>query len=335
MEFDRGREKEPSYILSSGEPDRPEKNKPVEPGWPFAPAKPDFRDARIEGFADWLTATENPFFARVDVNRLWQWHYGEGLQKTPSDFGTLGGAPSNQPLLDWLAAEFVARKFSMKEINRLMVTSETYKRSSTIDPLTATANTKIDPANDYLWSFRLTRLEAEPIWDYILSSAGTLDLAVGGPSFDIASSDAPRRGAGGGGRGNGAPPAPPNRRGAYMIRGFSTSRDVVPNFLQSFDVDDGRLPCPQRTRTVTAPQGLFLMNSDEIEKASSLFAERLRKEAGADLGAAVDLGYRIAIGRRPSGGEKDETLTYLQNDPARLKGFAWLLFNLDEFVFVR
>jgi hypothetical protein len=77
------------------------------------------------------------------------------------------------------------------------------------------------------------------------------------------------------------------------------------------------------------------MNSDEIEKATAKFAERLQKEAGADLGAAVDLGYRIALGRHASGGEKDEALTYLANDPARLKGFAWLLFNLDEFVFVR
>ncbi len=129
VEVDRGREKQQSYILASGEPDRPEKNKPVEPGWPFAPAKPDFRDGRIEGFADWLTAPENPFFARVAVNRLWQWHFGEGLQKTPSDFGMLGGAPTHPKLLDWLAAEFVARKFSMKEMNRLMVTSETYKRA--------------------------------------------------------------------------------------------------------------------------------------------------------------------------------------------------------------
>jgi hypothetical protein len=335
VEIDRGREKEQSYVLSSGEPDRPEKDKPVEPGWPFAPAKPDFRDGRIEGFADWLTAPENPFFARVAVNRLWQWHYGEGLQKTPSDFGTLGGMPTNPELLDWLAAEFVARKFSMKEMNRLMVTSETYQRASAIDPAVLSTNSKIDPANDYLWSFRLNRLEAEPIWDGILASAGTLDLAVGGPSFDIASSETPRRGNGGGGRGNGAAPAPANRRGAYMIRGFSTSRDVVPNFLQAFDVDDGRLPCPLRTRTVTAPQGLFLMNSDEVEKATAKFAERLQQEAGADLGAAVDLGYRIALGRHASGGEKDEAMTYLANDPARLKGFAWLLFNLDEFVFVR
>ncbi len=96
VEWDRSRETEKSYILTSGEPDRPEKDKPVEPGWPFAPAKIDFREGRIETFSDWLTAPQNPMFARVAVNRLWQWHFGEGLQKNPSDFGTLGGTPSNR-----------------------------------------------------------------------------------------------------------------------------------------------------------------------------------------------------------------------------------------------
>jgi len=120
-----------------------------------------------------------------------------------------------------------------------------------------------------------------------------------------------------------------------MIRGFSTSRDVVPNFLQSFDVDDGRLPCPLRTRTVTAPQGLFLMNSEEVEKASVKFGERMAKEANGNIPAAIDLGYRIVIGRSPSPGEKDAALSYVKDDPERLKGMAWLLFNLDEFLFVR
>jgi hypothetical protein len=120
-----------------------------------------------------------------------------------------------------------------------------------------------------------------------------------------------------------------------MIRGFSTNRDVVPNFLQVFDVDDGRAPCPIRTQTVTAPQGLFMMNSDEIDKASAKFAERLRKEAGGDIRSAVDLGFRIALARTPSAAEKDSALSYIQDDPARLKGFAWLLFNLDEFIYMR
>jgi hypothetical protein len=126
-----------------------------------------------------------------------------------------------------------------------------------------------------------------------------------------------------------------NRRGAYIVRGFSTSREVVPNFLQSFDVDDGRAPCPVRTQTVTAPQGLFLMNSPEIEKASTMFAERLTKESAGELPKAVDLGYRIALSRPPSPGEKDNALSYVGTDPKRLKNLAWLLFNLDEFIYVQ
>ena len=120
-----------------------------------------------------------------------------------------------------------------------------------------------------------------------------------------------------------------------MIRGFSTSADVVPNFLQAFDVDDGRVPCPMRTQTVTAPQGLFMMNSDEIENASAKLAARLQKESGGDLQNAVDLAYRLTLDRPPSPAEKDRALTYIDGDPARLKGFAWLLFNLDEFIYVR
>ena len=312
VEVDRAKEFQPSFVLTSGDPDRPEKDKPVAPGWPFAPNDLDFREGRVEAFSDWLTAPENPLFARVAVNRLWQWHFGEGLEKSVSDFGKLGGEPSNPPLLDWLASEFVARHFSMKQMTRLMVTSDTYKLSSESGQ---SENAKLDPEDTWFWRFRLQRLEAEPIWDAILAAAGTLDLTVGGRSFEIS--------------------ANANRRGAYMVRGFSTNRDVVPTFLQAFDVDDGRAPCPMRTQTVTAPQSLFLMNSDQVESASAQLAERLRKERGGDLPAAVDLGYRLTVARPPSSAEKDRALTYLAGDAGRLKGFAWLLFNLDEFIYVK
>jgi hypothetical protein len=120
-----------------------------------------------------------------------------------------------------------------------------------------------------------------------------------------------------------------------MTRGFSTNSEVTPNFLQVFDVDDGRAPCPIRTQTVTAPQGLFMMNSEEIESASVKLADRLQKESGGDLKAAVDLGYKLTFGRPPSAVEKDRALSYIESDPARLKGFAWLLYNMDEFIYVR
>jgi hypothetical protein len=307
-----------SYQLTSAEPDRPELNHEVQPGWPFAPADVDYRDGRREAFSDWLTAPQNPMFARVAVNRLWQWHFGEGLEKTPNDFGTLGGMPSNPKLLDWLAAEFVARGFSMKQMHRLIVTSDTYKLASEADPSVDADNLKRDPADTFLWHFRLERLEAEPIWDSILAAGGNLDLTLGGASFDPADV----------GQHN-------NRRAAYMVRGYSTNGEVTPGFLRSFDVDDGRTPCPVRTQTVTAPQALFAMNSPEIDRATAKFAERLKQESKGDLHAAIDLGYRMALGRPPSTDEAAHAQTYLRDDPARLKGFAWLLLNLDEFVYVR
>ncbi len=332
VEVDPQKATETSYILTSGDPDRPEKNHEVTPGWPFAPETIDFREGRIEAFTDWLCTPENPLFARVAVNRLWQWHFGEGLQKTSSDFGLLGGSPSNPKLLDWLAAEFASRKFSMKAMHRLMVTSETYKLASDADAAVTRANGKADSENAYLWRFRLQRLEAEPVWDSIFTVAGTLDPAVGGSSFDVAT-PAGRRGGRGGN--TSADAKTTTRRAAYMVRGYSTSRDVTPVFLQAFDVDDGRAPCPLRTQSVTSPQALFLMNSNEIERASAKVGERLKKESGGDLTKAVDLAFQIGIARPPSPSEKARALEYLDNDPDRLKGLAWLIFNLDEFLYVR
>jgi hypothetical protein len=329
VEVDRGLELEKTYILTSGDPERPEKDHPVEPGWPFYDGEKDFREGRVDAFSDWLTAKENPLFARVAVNRLWQWHFGEGLQKSPSDFGFLGGVPVSQPLLDWLACEFIERGYSQKAMHKLIMTSNVYRLASSGDPEMSKKNMAADPLGRFLWRFRLQRLEAEPIWDSILSAAGNLDTTLGGPSFDIESRNP---------RGRGAAimsDARTNRRGAYIIRGFSTSRDITPNFLQSFDVDDGRAPCPERTRTVTAPQGLFMMNSPEIEKATTMFADRLKKESEGDMGKAVDLAYRIALIRPPSSDEKETAQAYLGGAPDRLKNLAWLILNLDEFIYVQ
>jgi hypothetical protein len=333
VEVDRALELEKSYILTSGDPERPEKDKPVEPGWPFYTGEKDFREGRIAAFSDWLTAKNNPLFARVAVNRLWQWHFGEGLHKSPSDFGVLGGLPVSQSLLDWLACEFIDRGYSQKAMHKLIMTSNVYRLASSGDKELIRKNLEADPARSFLWSFRLRRLEAEPVWDSILAAAGNLDTSLGGPSFDI--EDRGPRGRGGPKRGEARTEARTNRRGAYIIRGFSTSRDVVPNFLQSFDVEDGRAPCPVRTQTVTAPQSLFMMNSPEIEKASTMFADRLKKESNGDLSKAVDLAYRIALCRPPSSGEKKNALTYLGANPDHLKNLAWLMFNLDEFIYIQ
>ena len=230
VEEDSARLNEKSYVLTTGDPERPEKDHPVDPGFPFQPAGVDFREGRREGFVDWLTAADNPLFARVVVNRIWQWHFGEGLQRVPSDFGLLGNKPSNQQLLDYLAAEFVAHNYSMKWLHRLIVTSMTYRLASRPSPDQVAANHEIDPSNTYLWHFRLQRLEAEPVWDAILYDAGDLDLAIGGKSFQLPppsgtkpDKDAPRQ--------MKAFDTHTNRRAVYMARGYVPSHDAMPNFL--------------------------------------------------------------------------------------------------------
>ena len=324
--------KQKSYVLTTGDPKKPEMNNPVEPGFPFQPANVDFRDGRREAFVEWLTAPRNPLFARVAVNRVWGWHFGEGLQRVTSDFGLLGGKPSNPKLLDYLASEFVAHNYSMKWLHRLMLTSETYQLSSKAEPAQISRNTAIDARNTYLWHFRLQRMAAEPIWDSLHYAAGDLDLSVGGKSFQLSNPDQkqriflPK---------DGTADMRANRRGVYMVRGYIPSTDVMNNFLTSFDVDDGRTPCPLRTQTVTAPQALFTMNGELVEKESEKLAALVLKESSGDIRSAVNAAYRRTLGRKPSPAELDYSLTYIAQDPVRMKELTWLLFNLDEFIYVR
>ena len=120
-----------------------------------------------------------------------------------------------------------------------------------------------------------------------------------------------------------------------MVRGYIPSTDVMNNFLTSFDVDDGRTPCPVRTQTVTAPQALFTMNGDLVEEESGKLAALVLKESAGDVRAAVTAAYQRTLARKPSGAELDYALTFIENDPGRMKELAWLLFNLDEIIYVR
>jgi hypothetical protein len=318
VEEDSRRLTEKSYVLTTGDPTRPKLSQPVEPGFPFATGKPEFRDGRRETFGDWLTAPENPLFARVVVNRIWQWHFGTGLHPSPGDFGGLGGKPNHPLLLDWLASEFIAHRYSMKWLHRAITTSETYLRASAGIPDQENANRKRDPDNRNLWKFPLRRLEAEPVRDALLQLAGTLDLSVGGKSFEF------------------NPTKPDNhRRTAFMQRGYRSFQEVMPAFLQTFDAEDGRTVCTRRNQTETAPQALFLMNSPLVETASEALAGRLRKASHENLEELISLGYRLALGRPPTEFERVSARAYLGGEDDPFKSFAWTLMNLDEFVYVR
>jgi hypothetical protein len=226
----------------------------------------------------------------------------------------------------------MAHHYDMKWLHRLIVTSDTYQLSSKTDPVQLTKNLNIDARNTNLWHFRLQRLEAEPIWDAIHFASDDLNLAVGGKSFQLTVPDKkqkiflPKED---------VTDSRTDRRGVYLTRGYIPSTDVMSNFLTSFDVDDGRTPCPIRTQTVTAPQALFTMNNDLVEKESKKLADLVLKETSGDLHAAVAAAYQRTLARKPTGSELDYALTYIENNPARMKELAWLLFNLDEFLYVK
>lgn len=307
-----------NYVLNTGDPKRPMLERPVGSGFPFAPARLDFRQGRRETFVDWLTQADNPLFARVVVNRIWGWHFGTGLHASPNDFGALGGQPIHPELLDWLASEFVAHGYSMKWLHRRIVLSDTYRRASIGPHELLEANQRVDPENRTLWRFPLRRLEAEPIRDSLLAASGKLDLRLGGKSFDGEKSGDDTR-----------------RRAAYMARGYRTYQDVMPDYLQVFDAEDGRAVCPRRTETVTAPQALYLMNHDFTQRAAGYLAEQLPRGSSVDWADAITQGFRRVLGRPPDASEQARAQQYLGGRPDRLEGLAWLLFNLDEFLYVR
>jgi len=333
--------KQKSFILDTGEPDRPKD----EVGRMFhigndgfeVPSTPcegkRFTTGARQRFVEWMLNPKNPLFARVLVNRLWQWHFGAGLVKTPSDFGALSEPPSHPELLDWLASRLVESGYSMKAINRLIVTSRTYQLASESNA----SGESIDPENRLLWRMPVRRMDAEELRDSVLWLAEKLDLKLGGKSF----TELPDQYYVGGRTVIGNFNRETNRRAVYMVRGYNSTAEMMPNFFHVFDVDNGKLPNPVRNRSITALQALTLMNSPLVEEASRDFGRRLMKLAEDDLPKAVELGFEMALSRLPTSVEKAAVEKHLTNcsgcsSPSQAaEKLGWLLMNLDEFLFVR
>ena len=278
------------------------------------------RERRL-AFARWVASPDNPLTARVIVNRVWMHHFGEGLVDTPSDFGAMGSAPTHPDLLDWLARELVASGWSLKHLQRLLLTSRTWRQSSRPEP---TALSR-DADSRLLWRFPPRRVEAEVLRDSLLFVAGSLDLRMGGPGFSTFEPNdnyvrvyVPK-----------AELGPPEwRRMVYMTK-VRMERD--PTF-GVFDTPDAGQVCPERTRSTTALQALNLLNDEFVLDQAQRFAERLAREAGADRGAQVERGFLAALGRRPDDVELRAAL-----DLVEAHGLAALcraLFNANEFAFV-
>ena len=322
----------PTYFLHRGSADA--KGPAVQPGvlsvigecdfpTPPANAKSSFRR---RGLAEWLTNKQNPLTARVMVNRLWQHHFGEGLVRTPSNFGKMGEVPTHPELLDWLALEFIERGWSIKQMHRQIMLSQAYQMAS--DDIAA--NVAIDPENKLLWRMPRVRLEAEIIRDAILAVAGNLDRTLGGPCVypyidpKLFQSSTKRTWPG-------KPDDDPAtwRRSLYVY----SKRSIRYPLFETFDQPNLINSCERRNRSTIAPQALLLMNNNFVLFEAQKFAERLRNEAGTDVAKQVERAYQLALGRVPTAFERAKTIAFIESSPNGLTEFCQALFNLNEFVY--
>ena len=307
---------------------------------------------RRKAFAEWLTKPDHPLTTRVIVNRLWQGHFGRGLVASSSDFGTQGADPTHPELLDWLATELVARHWSLKAIHRLMVTSATYRQSSTPDA----KSLALDPENTLFGRMPRRRLEAEAVRDSLLAVSGRLDSRVGGPSVfpDLPPGIETR-----GGWTRSASESDRNRRSLYVF----VRRNLKYPLFDAFDTPDTNMTCPERNISVNAPQALLLLNSDLVLDQARWFAGRIYGQTTDrnDKPALIAGAYRIAFGRAPDSDETNRGVAFLDAHPARLSGrtgpkspplpapmpdgivpeqaaalvdYCHVLMNVNEFVFV-
>lgn len=280
---------------------------------------------RRRQFAGWLADPRNPLPARVMANRVWQWHFGQGLVATPSDLGVNGSRPTHPELLDWLAAKFVASGWSVKALHRLIVTSATYRQSANPAATGAPALT-VDADNQYLWRYQPRRLEAEAVRDAMLAVSGQLNLQPGGPSFrPFTTTDFNATFYHPFDRGD----AEFNRRTVYRMNVNSGKEPL----LDVLDCPDPSVKTPRRGVTTTPLQALGLMNSGFVQRQSVHLAERVRQGAPQDLPAAIQGAYRLVLGRRATHEEAQRALSV-----ANERGLAhvcWALLNSSEFIYLR
>ncbi len=310
-----------THVLKRGDPTRP--GVAVEPGVPAVlaisqpePSKPRVgTTGRRLWLARWLTGRENPLVARVIVNRIWQFHFGEGLVASSNDFGVMGDSPSHPELLDWLASEFVDSGWRLKPLHRLIVLSRTFQQSSSFDAEAA----KIDPKETSLWRWRQRRLEAEVVRDSILAVSGRLNPRMGGPSFYPTLPRAVLEGQSRPGEGWGQSDAlEQSRRSIYI---FAKRSLGVPE-LEILDTPDTTSSCERRTISTTGPQALTFLNGAFIHEQSRHFASRLIAEVGGDAREQVGRAFALALSRAPRPDELKAALVFLDKQQHQIQADA-------------
>ncbi len=290
---------------------------------------------RRRALADWIVSPTNPLTARVMANRVWQYHFGRGLVRSSSNFGSLGTPPTHPELLDWLAARLIDGGWRLKPLHRLIVMSSAYRMASTADEKALAA----DPQNDLLWRFDMRRLGAEEVRDSMLAVSGQLNLAMFGPGVfpKLSQEVLESQSIPGNGWGD-SPLSEQFRRSVYI----HVKRSLVVPILAEFDVCDTDTSCAVRFSTTQPTQALGMLNGDFAHQQAAAVADRLRREAPADVARQVRRGLRLAVGRPadPQSVERSlRLMTALEKDhgqdPARsLETFCLMLLNLNEFIYL-
>jgi Protein of unknown function (DUF1553)/Protein of unknown function (DUF1549)/Planctomycete cytochrome C len=281
---------------------------------------------RRRALAAWLGSEDNPLTARVIVNRIWHHHFGRGIVSTLDNFGKMGDKPTHPELLDWLAVEFMNRGWSVKQMHRLIMNSQAYQMSSQFDDA---AGAGADPENNYLWRFRIQRLDAEIVRDVMMAASGSLNLQMGGPPVfppiqDLILESMKE------GIWNREQEGPKVwRRSVYVYR----KRGLVFPLFEVFDLPDQNISCGRRNVSTVPTQALTLLNDESVLLQSKLFAARVAEGVGSDPGKQIDLAYRIALSRPP--GEKELALGMEFLKKRSLGDFTHVMLNLNEFLYVR
>ncbi len=279
--------------------------------------------------ARWLTAGDNPLTARVLVNRVWAWHFGQGLVRTPNDLGSQGERPSHPELLDWLARDFREHGWRLKRLHRQIVLSSTYRMGS----VAGGPGLRLDPPNRLLWHFPRRRLEGEAIRDSLLACAGTLNRSPFGPPVVPPLGKQELAGLfGAGGKWPVTKDAREHtRRSVYLL----VRRTFIYPLFGAFDAPELMTSCPRRLSTVVPAQALALLNSPLAREQALAFARRLRRECGTDA-ERIGRAWRLAFGRPASPGEAAQALEFLRRRQGgeALADLCLALFNANEFVHV-
>ena len=252
--------------------------------------------SRLE-LVNWLTDPRHPLTARVWVNRIWQWHFGTGLVATSDDFGVRGAKPSHPELLDWLASELIDSGWSTKHIQRLIVTSRTYRMSSNVDESLRDSNSSHGVTR--LHSFPRRRVEAEVLRDTQLAVAGLLERRIGGPSVPMDARESS------------------NRRNLYLFQ----KRGNPPSMQGLFDgPNEASESCPQRHVSTTPLHALFLLNNEFALRCAIVLAQRIESQAGPDRERQIDLLFRDVLSRPATETERLALLKFLDEETAKRSG---------------